>query len=375
MKRAVGLLSLGLVLAAAWGCWAAPGDTKVAVDQGKQGVTKEPEMTKEQEIMSKKPRKVIVGTCVFGMWGEFPGFDQRLAQLGGLVDEMDKKAKDKYGADAHLDLAVLPEYGVTSGKGGDAKERCVPLQGKVLDYFGAKAKEHKTYLVVAMELADDAAHGGCTNAAALIDREGKLVGIYRKVHAVTHMGGKNLEGGMAPGTEVPVFDCDFGKLGIQICFDMEYDDGWQTLADKRAELVAWPTQSPATIQTASRALAHRYYIVSSTWRDNASLFDPTGATIAQISKPEDRVLAERVDLSYAVLPWQSKLQDGKAFTAKYGDKAGYRYSAREDRGIFWSNDPTKSIGEMVKELGMATDGQLLDYNTKLRDKLAGELPK
>jgi predicted amidohydrolase len=370
MKRSMGLMGLGLALAAGLLLWAAAGNSGKGADAGNKA------MSKEELAMSQKPRKVIVGTCVFGMWGAFPGFDQRLAQLGGLVDEMDKKAKEKYGADAHLDLAVLPEYGVTSGKGGQAKDRCVPLRGKVLDYFGAKAREHQTYIVVAMELADDAAHGNYTNAAALIDRQGKLVGVYRKVHAVASMGEKNLEGGMAPGTDVPVFDCDFGKLGIQICFDMCYDDGWKTLEKKGAELVAWPTQSPATIQPASRALEHQFYIVSSTWRNNASLFDPTGAVIAQVNQPgQESVLAERIDLSYAILPWQAKLGNGKLFADKYGDKAGYRYSEREDCGMFWSNDPTKTIGQMVKELGVATNTELLDYNTDLRDKLAGELPK
>jgi len=308
---------------------------------------------------------------MYGMWGAFPGFEQRLAQLGALVDDMARKAKEKYGAEARLDLAVLPEYGVTSGKGGAAKNRCVPLEGKVLDYFGAKAREHQTYIVVAMELADDAAHGGCTNAAVLIDRQGKVVGIYRKVHAVAVPGTKDLEGGMAPGTETPVFQCDFGKVGLQICFDITYDDGWAAL--EQADLVAWPTQSPATLLPSTRALMHRYYVVSSTWRNNASLFDPTGAVIAQITKPEERVLAERIDLSYALLPWQGKLDNGKLFTQKYGDRAGYRYSEREDGGIFWSNDPAKPIMEMVREQGLMTHGEMLEYNTRLREKALGEM--
>ena len=312
---------------------------------------------------SGKPRKVIVGTCMFAMWGEFPGFDQRLEQLGSLIDDMDKQAKQKYGgrrASRSRGAAGIRRH-VGQGRAGEKPLRAAAGQGSGL--FAAKAKEHKTYLVVAMELADDAAHRNCTNAAALLDRDGKLLGIYRKIHAVAGPGAKDLEGGMAPGTETPVFDCDFGKLGIQICYDMSYDDGWKALADKGAEIIAWPTQSPATILPAARAMANKYFIVSSTWRNNASLFDPTGNVISQITKPEQRVLAEKIDLAYAILPWQSKLQNGKLFTDTYGDKAGYRYSEREDDGIFWSNDPAKPIGEMVKELRLSTESELLDYNT------------
>ena len=124
------------------------------------------------------------------------------------------------------------------------------------------------------------------------------------------------------GRELPVFDCDFGKLGIQICYDMDFDDGWAELARRGAELIAWPTQSPQTSQPAFRARQGRCYIVSSTWRHNASIFEPTGKIAAQIKSPE-RILVQELDLSYAILPWSSKLQNGKALKNAYGDKVGY----------------------------------------------------
>ena len=107
---------------------------------------------------------------------------------------------------------------------------------------------------------------------------------------------------MLAGQDVPVFDCDFGKLGIQICYDMEFDYGWNELARKGAELIAWPTQSPQTSQPAFRAMQNRCYIISSTWRNNASVFEPTGKIPAQLLPP-DRTLVHELDLSYAILPW------------------------------------------------------------------------
>ena len=72
------------------------------------------------------------------------------------------------------------------------------------------------------------------NACILLDRQGKVAGIYRKVYVVAD-DANVLEGGALPGKDFPVFPCDFGKLGIQICFDMSYDAGWETLARKGAE--------------------------------------------------------------------------------------------------------------------------------------------
>ena len=150
-------------------------------------------------------------------------------------------------------------------------------------------------------------------------------------------GTNDMEGGMTPGRETPVFVCDFGKIGVQICFDMEFDQGWEELARQGAELVVWPTQSPQTTHPAARALKHRYYIVSSTWRNNATSLKPTGKMVAQI-KPPQRVLVEEIDLSYLILPWSRQLRNGQALKEKFGDKVGFRYYKDEDCGFFWSND-------------------------------------
>jgi predicted amidohydrolase len=99
------------------------------------------------------------------------------------------------------------------------------------------------------------------------------------------------------------------------------------------------------------AREHGCYIVSSTWRHNASFFEPTGKIAAQI-KPPQSILVHELDLSYALLPWSSKLQNGEALRQAYGDKVGFHYYEDEDCGIFWSNDPKTTIGEMVRSIGV-----------------------
>jgi hypothetical protein len=191
----------------------------------------------------------------------------------------------------------------------------------------------------------------CSNAAILVGRKGEVVGVYRKIHLVVSLERGTMEGGATPGDALPVFDCDFGKLGIQICYDMDFADGWVELARQGAELIAWPSQSPQTSQPAFRARQHPCYIVSSTWRYNASIFEPTGKIAAQITPPQ-RILVGELDLSYAILPWSSKLRNGAALKQAYGDKVGFHYYEDEDLGIFWSNDPGITVGEMVRSIGV-----------------------
>lgn len=315
------------------------------------------------------PRKVVVGTAIFGPYGTYPGLVERLKTLGGVIDEMADRATAKYPGHG-LDLAILPESAVTS-TAGPASARAIPLDGPVRETFASLARKHKTYLIVPMDLAEGGP-GGTThaNSAVLFDRKGEVAGVYRKAHPVAVLGTDELERGITPGRSYPVFECDFGRLGIQICWDIQFDDGWEALAKAGAEIVAWPSASPATAQPAARAGRHRYYIVSSTWREDATIFEPTGLVAAQV-EPPGRVLVHQLDLSYAVLGWSAPLRNGEALAEKYRDKVGFHYERREDLGLFWSNDPKTPVGEMVRSLGLEEIDPQVGRNRRLQDAARG----
>lgn len=152
---------------------------------------------------------------------------------------------------------------------------------------------------------------GFSNACVLVGRDGEPAVTYRKVFPVSAYDHPLLEGSVTPGTEFPVFDCDFGRLGMQICFDGCYPEGWAALGATGAEVVVWPTMSPQTVRPAAYAHEHGYHVVTSTWRNNATIFRPNGMVAAQIRDP-DRLLVHRIDLSYAVVTWQPALQRPRA---------------------------------------------------------------
>jgi len=286
------------------------------------------------------PRKVIVGSVMLHHGHLSRDLKTRLEELGRKVDEVAAQSQKKYGRNP--DVVVLPETIVS-------RVEPLPYAGAVETAFAALARKYHSYVVVPMMLKEDRTKA---NAAILVDRAGKMVGIYRKVQLAVVTNSDSLEDGATPGKSVPVFETDFGKLGIQICFDMEFDYGWRELQRQGADLVVWPSDSPQTGMPAARARRYGYYIVSSTPRNNVAVFEPTGKITAQNREPES-VLVEEIDLSYAILPWSEPLRNGAAMKEKYGDKVGFRYYEDEDHGIFWSNDPTKSIGAMVREMGLA----------------------
>lgn len=280
------------------------------------------------------PRKVSVGACMQSFWGRHPGLGPRLDQLAGIVDQMAAQAKMKYGCG--LDLAVLPETCITGEAEGDALACSVPLEGPVQDVFARKAREHGCYIVVPTYLLDSKEQKLCSNAAILVGRKGEILGTYRKVHLVVSFERGNMEGGSTPGSAFPVFECDFGKLGIQICYDMEFDEGWGELARRGAELIAWPTQSPQTSQPAARARANRCYIVSSTWRHNASS-SPPGRSPHRSSRRKASSSTKSISATRCCRGVQSS-GTGKRFE---------RFTARKSASITTKTRIAASSGRMI----------------------------
>ncbi len=323
---------------------------------------------------SSLPRKVIVGTTMTHWYSKYPGLGGRIAQIEQLLSEMSQESQTIYGRS--LDLALFTEYALTAGKVGVANEISLPIDDAILKPLGKLARKYRCNLVVGGVFQQESSAATCTNAAIVFDRDGRLAGRYDKVHPVldkaTQDGTIVLEGGVSPGEEYNVIDLDFGRVGIQICYDVSYPEGWQRLKEKGAEIVLFPTQSPQLIRPAMYAAEHQYWVLSSSFRNNASLLEPgTGLVVAQIREPKSTLVHE-IDLSYVVLSWSAKLRNGKAFREEFGEKVGYRYSESEDRGIFWSNDPKTTIGEMVDSLGLLnTVPQELERARKAQDQLRG----
>lgn len=288
------------------------------------------------------PRKVVVASAVAGFTGSV---ETRLGLLERLVDEAAAKASAVHPGRG-LDLMVFPEFALAR-EGPSAAEQAVALAGPVHARLAAKAKQWHTWLVVPMTLREA---DRISNAAVLVDREGRVAGIFRKVHPVADNKGV-FEGGVTPGEDYPVFTCDFGRVGILICWDMSYEEGWDALAAGGAEMVVLPSASPQTIRPMAQAMRHRYYVVNSAPRDNATLYDPAGRVMAQVNRAPG-VLVQEIDLSFAILHWAEALEEGRALTRRFGELVGGTYSTREDTGVFWSNDPTRSIGAMIRELGL-----------------------
>jgi predicted amidohydrolase len=315
------------------------------------------------------PRKVLLGTVVSGYDVSTYSLERRLQWMDDTVDHIAAEGTREYPG-KRMDLVVLPEYLLE--RPADSADKEAVRMAEVEPRLAACARRRDCYLVVPMVLREEGPGNVISNAAVLVDRSGRVAGIYRKVHPVAPQGSDVLEAGTAPGRDFPVFDCDFGRLGIQICWDMLYPDGWQSLAAQGAEIVALPTASPETAHPLMYALQHGYYIVSAAPRDQAAVYSPLG--VIEAGATQEGVLVHQIDLSYAILHWDALLEEGVALKRRFGDRVDYRYYRPQDAGIFWSNDPSKTIGSMIQGIGLMDRGPDVERIRVLEDKARGGQP-
>ena len=193
------------------------------------------------------PRKVVVATVIYGPYGEYPGLDARLKELSGLIDQMAERASEAI-------PGARSGPGDPAGIGGDLDRRCREGSGRAAE--GQDRGDLRRPGAEAQELSPHPVRPGRGGAGrtVLLERRGALrparaqwrASIASVIRWPTWEE-PTLEDGITPGRDTPVFDCDFGRLGVQICWDIQFADGWDALGRAGAEIVAWPTASPATV--------------------------------------------------------------------------------------------------------------------------------
>jgi predicted amidohydrolase len=204
-------------------------------------------------------------------------------------------------APAGTDLVVLPEGMTVVGTGKSYSDVAEPLPGPTTQALGELARIRKSWIVAGLYEREGAA---VYNTAVLIDREGRLAGKYRKVYLPR----EEVEAGLTPGSEYPVFQTDFGKLGMMICWDVHYTDPARALALQGAEIVALPIWGGNLDLTKARAIENGVFLATSGYDIPSLVFNPMGETLAA-SETDATVAVATVDLNRRYeWPWLGNMK-------------------------------------------------------------------
>jgi 5-aminopentanamidase len=221
------------------------------------------------------------------------------------------------------DVVVLPEL-VTSGYVFESKEEAASMAitpDHELFSFWADAARGRA--VVIGGFCEEGSDGLLYNSAALVEPSG-LVSVYRKVHLWDR---EKLW--FEPGGEPPaVIDTAVGRIGVLVCYDVEFPEMTRMLGLAGAELVAVPTnwplgprpegeRPPEVVAAMAAARSNRMFIAccdrtgterGQEWTAGTSVIDDAGWVIAaagedgwavadvDLADTRDKTLTELADL-------------------------------------------------------------------------------
>jgi beta-ureidopropionase len=303
----------------------------------------------------------IATVCQNGTF--YPTADENRAHVIGLLD---------LAFTVDPDLVCLPETFTTVGTRGDAAKLAEPVPGPTTDACAKRAKEHGAYVVCPIRTKRD---GAQRNSAVIIGRDGGIVGIYDKSQPVTTTQDYTImERGVVPGpAQPPVFDLDFGRVGVQICFDAGFAEGWQALADQGARLVLWPSAYNGGFALRAYAYLHHYFVVSSVRQDRSRIIDPLGGELVQTDQRLNMVYRD-INLDFAVSHWDFNYSVPDAILHRYG--ARVRVSSDRDSAHFLVEpmDPTISTNDLQQEFRFETTAEYHDRHRRAYEQLRAGRP-
>jgi len=175
------------------------------------------------------------------------------------------------------------------------------------------ARKHA--MVIVVPIYEEAMTGVYYNTAAVIDADGRYLGKFRKVH-IPQVAGFYEKFFFKPGNlGYPVFETAYCRLGVYICYDRHFPEGWRALALNGAEYIVNPSATVAglsqylwELEQPAAAVANGVFIgacnrvgTEAPWNigrfyGSSYVVNPRGKLLRQASEDKDELVVADMDL-------------------------------------------------------------------------------
>lgn len=242
-------------------------------------------------------------------------------QMSTVADKMENvrtvKAYLEKIKDENPDFVILPEMFCCPYQTENFPIYAEKEGGPVWQQLSAYAKQYGVYLIGG-SMPEKDAEGNVYNTCYVFDREGKQIGKHRKVHLfdIDVKGGQTFKESdtLTAGDSDTVFDTEFGKMGVMLCFDIRFPELSRMMVNDGARIVFVPaafnmTTGPAhwELSFRTRALDNQIYMVGCAPARDVSagyiswghsiVTDPWGRVTGMLDENEGILLAE-LDMDY-----------------------------------------------------------------------------
>jgi len=246
------------------------------------------------------------------------------------------------------DIVALPETSFQS-----PPERAP----EIIERLGQWASQHNCYVVASLLMNVD---GLTFKSGIVLDRAGKLLGRYDKVHLTEG----EVDEGICPGKEDPeVFQTDFGTIGIQICFDCNWPETWQRVKQKGAKLIFFCSAFPAHTHMSAYAWQLECFIASSVKLYRPSrIYDITGRVLDE-SGYFRRWAHARIPIGKRLFEVDFHVEKFRQIERKYGPRVQVDWLHENDWVTLASLDPNLTVEDIMDEYELTP---LCDYRVRAK---------
>jgi predicted amidohydrolase len=217
---------------------------------------------------------------------------------------------EKYINKIKADIYIFGEYFLSGDRCKDEfRDLAEPLNGPSNQHLKKIAKNKQCYIVFGMPTKDDKVDGLIYNTSVLIHPNG-TVDAYKKWFLPT-AGPFEEKIFFDQGEELPVFNTTFGKIGLLICYDLNFPELAKALTLQGADLLICISASPSTTRKyfetllPARALENTVFVAYVNLAGNqedliywggSQVYDPLGTLLIKAPYFEESIITCDINL-------------------------------------------------------------------------------
>jgi predicted amidohydrolase len=315
--------------------------------------------TKEDQAMAQRRRPVRVATISHRPTAGTDSPEATGRLMKGAELYLGRAAR--MGADLVAFTEIYPQLALA-----DPFHHAEPSEGGSLNHARELARKYKL-CIVWPRLEYDAVRE-IRNTSILIGRQGEVIGRYDKMFPTI----PEMEKGVTPGSLVPVFETDFGRVGLLICFDLNFPEVRVALKESKPDVVVFSSMYRGGLQAQALAYELRSFVVTSIASELGLIIDRAGRVLKESTY--EALAVAPINTNSVALHMDFNWAKMDTMLAKYGSALTFDYHTRE---AFYVIESTRDedIEAIVREFRLEPADAYFDRSRRFRSEVLEKFEK
>lgn len=241
------------------------------------------------------------------------------------------------------DIVAFPEVYPHHARTANPAEVAETIPGPTVQRMAAEAASNSLHIIWPLFTREG---NTVYNSSVLIGPDGRIIGAYHKIHPTIG----ELESGVTPGTEARIFDTDIGRIGMAICYDLNFPDVRDGLGAAGAEMIFFCSMYRGGLQLRIWAFELGVYLISAICAELGQIVDQSGTVLAEATY--EALIARRINLDRRLLHMDYNWDKMDAILDKYGTDVSFQYFTREACFTIASEREGLAVDDVIAEFGL-----------------------